>query len=189
MHLASLLGYRVKVGSPGKFTEQWLCKPSVLCHSPTSLCNPIIPDKLLWSSTSANCSIKQEDCVQWNQHQQTSNTHTHLTMASSKLFQAIQVGPVALQHRVVMAPVTRYRGNARHTPTNLVVEHYAARASIPGTLLISEATYITHKASGDSFNVPGIWSDEQAAAWKKVSLLSRATLTSMCNSDHLPYGR
>jgi len=90
-------------------------------------------------------------------------------MATSKLFQPTQVGTVALQHRVVMAPVTRYRGNAKHTPTDLVVEHYAARASIPGTLIISEATYITHKASGDSFNVPGIWSDEQAAAWKKVT--------------------
>ena len=83
-----------------------------------------------------------------------------------------------------MAPVTRYRGNAKHIPTDLVVEHYAARASIPGTLLISEATYITHKASGDSFNVPGIWSDEQAAAWKKVGLLSYETLASTCNSHH-----
>src|SRR6202789_68186 len=99
-------------------------------------------------------------------------------MATSKLFQPIQVGTVALQHRVVMAPVTRYRGNAKHTPTDLVVEHYAARASIPGTLIISEATYITHKASGDSYNVPGIWSDEQAAAWKKVGLVSSASLAS-----------
>ncbi|KAF8499692.1 NADH:flavin oxidoreductase/NADH oxidase [Russula emetica] len=90
-------------------------------------------------------------------------------MATSKLFQPVQVGKVALQHRVVMAPVTRYRGNSKHIPTDLVVEYYAARASIPGTLIISEATYITHKASGDSFNVPGIWSDEQVAAWKKVT--------------------
>jgi 2,4-dienoyl-CoA reductase-like NADH-dependent reductase (Old Yellow Enzyme family) len=70
-----------------------------------------------------------------------------------------------------------------------VVERYAARASIPGTLLISEATYITHKASGDSFNVPGIWSDEQAAAWKKVGLVSSATLASTCNSNLVLYPR
>jgi NADPH2 dehydrogenase len=110
-------------------------------------------------------------------------------MATSKLFQPIQVGTVALQHRVVMAPVTRYRGNNKHTPTDLVVEHYAARASIPGSLMVSEATYITHKASGDSFNVPGIWSDEQAAAWKKVGLLSSATLASTRKSDHFLYLR
>ena len=90
-------------------------------------------------------------------------------MSTSKLFQPIQVGRITLQHRVVMAPLTRYRGNAKHTPTDLVVEHYAARASIAGTLIISEASFIAHKASGDTFNVPGIWSDEQVAAWKKVS--------------------
>lgn len=70
-----------------------------------------------------------------------------------------------------MAPLTRYRGNTKHTPTDLMVEHYAARANVPGTLMISEATYIAHKASGGTFNVPGIWSDEQVAAWKKVRLL------------------
>ena len=76
-----------------------------------------------------------------------------------------------------MAPLTRYRGNSKHTPTDLAVEHYAARASVPGTLLISEATFIAHKASGESFHVPGIWSDEQVVAWKKVCF---ATLTSTC---------
>jgi NADPH2 dehydrogenase len=92
-------------------------------------------------------------------------------MATSKLFQPIQLGTVTLQHRVVMAPLTRYRGNTKHTPTDLVVDHYAARASVPGTLIISEATFVAQKASGDKFNVPGIWSDEQVAAWKKVRVL------------------
>ena len=92
-------------------------------------------------------------------------------MATSKLFQPIQVGTVTLKHRVVMAPLTRYRGNTKHTPTDLMVEHYAARASVPGTLIISEATFIAHKASGGLFNVPGIWTDEQVAAWKKVRFL------------------
>ena len=70
-----------------------------------------------------------------------------------------------------MAPLTRYRGNTKHTPTDPVVEHYAARASVSGTLIISEATFIAHKASGDLLNVPGIWTDEQVAAWKKVRFL------------------
>ncbi|KAF8482740.1 FMN-linked oxidoreductase [Russula ochroleuca] len=90
-------------------------------------------------------------------------------MATSKLFQPIQVGTVTLQHRVVMAPLTRYRGDSKHTPTDLAVEHYCARGSVPGTLLISEATFIAHKASGEGFHTPGIWSDEQVAAWKKVT--------------------
>jgi NADPH2 dehydrogenase len=92
-------------------------------------------------------------------------------MTASNLFQPIQFGNMALQHRVVMAPLTRFRGNKEHTHTDLAVEHYAARASVPGTLIISEATFISHKASGNTFNGPGIWSDEQIAAWKRVQLL------------------
>ncbi|KAI0288227.1 FMN-linked oxidoreductase [Russula brevipes] len=90
-------------------------------------------------------------------------------MASSKLFQPIQFGKITLEHRVVMAPLTRNRGNNRHIPTDHVVEHYAARASVPGSLIIGEASFIAHKASGTTSHVPGIWSDEQITAWKKVT--------------------
>ena len=37
--------------------------------------------------------------------------------------------------------------------------------------MITEATVIAEKAGG-FFGVPGIWSDEQIAGWKKVSYLS-----------------
>ncbi|EEB94560.2 hypothetical protein MPER_06606, partial [Moniliophthora perniciosa FA553] len=47
-------------------------------------------------------------------------------------------------------------------------EHYAQRASQPGTLLITEATVI-HPKSGGYANVPGIWSDAQIEAWKEVT--------------------
>jgi len=99
-------------------------------------------------------------------------------MATSNLFQSIQFGNVTLQHRVVMAPVTRFRGNNKHAHTDLAVEHYAARASIPGTLIIGEATLIAHKASGTDFHTPGVWSDEQIAAWKRVRFLIRLSLSS-----------
>lgn len=72
-----------------------------------------------------------------------------------------------LNHRVVLAPLTRYRATEEHVPLPIVAEMYAQRASIPGTLLISEATLITHQAGGYS-HVPGIWSDEQIASWKEV---------------------
>src|ERR1700747_1927475 len=89
-------------------------------------------------------------------------------MNASKLYQPLQFNKLPLQHRVVMAPLTRNRGNNKHTHTDLAVQHYAARASVPGTLIISEATLIAHKASGYTFHAPGIWSDEQIAAWRKV---------------------
>ena len=85
----------------------------------------------------------------------------------NKLFQPIRVGSLTLSHRVVYAPLTRFRNDDAHVPTEMMVEHYAQRASVPGTLLISEATVVAPRAGGYS-NVPGIWNDEQVEAWKKV---------------------
>ncbi|KAJ3546905.1 hypothetical protein NM688_g5465 [Phlebia brevispora] len=86
---------------------------------------------------------------------------------SSKLFTPVQVGSVPLKHRIVLAPLTRLRADAKHVPTQLVVEYYAQRASVPGTLLITESTFIAPQAGGLPF-FPGIWSDAQVEAWKSV---------------------
>ncbi|EPQ51196.1 NADH flavin oxidoreductase/NADH oxidase [Gloeophyllum trabeum ATCC 11539] len=87
---------------------------------------------------------------------------------TSKLFQPTQVGELNLQHRVVMAPLTRLRADDQHVPTDLMAEYYAQRASVPGTLLITEATFIALKAGGYP-NVPGIWSADQIRGWKKIT--------------------
>ncbi|KAJ3551583.1 hypothetical protein NM688_g4619 [Phlebia brevispora] len=84
-----------------------------------------------------------------------------------KLFAPIQVGKMSLKHRVVMAPLTRTRADSDHVHTKLAVEYYAQRASVPGTLLVSEATFIAAQAGGWAF-VPGIWSDAQVEAWKPI---------------------
>lgn len=89
-------------------------------------------------------------------------------LSSSALFQPAQVGNMFLRNRVVMAPLTRFRATAAHIPHHIVAEHYAQRASIPGTLLISEATLIKYEAGGFA-HIPGIWNDEQVARWKEVS--------------------
>ncbi|PIL29738.1 hypothetical protein GSI_08177 [Ganoderma sinense ZZ0214-1] len=89
------------------------------------------------------------------------------TNPTPALFSPIQVDDIKLGHRVVLAPLTRYRASDAHAPTDLVVEYYKQRASVPGTLLITEATFISPEASGMP-NAPGIWNDAQIAAWKKV---------------------
>ncbi|KAF5316371.1 hypothetical protein D9619_006875 [Psilocybe cf. subviscida] len=92
-------------------------------------------------------------------------------MSSSKLFQPITVGASKLQHRVVLAPLTRVRSTAgkEHVPVNpLMSNYYSQRGSRPGTLLISEATFIAPRAGGLN-RVPGIWSEEQITEWKKIT--------------------
>ncbi|KAI0321038.1 FMN-linked oxidoreductase [Amylostereum chailletii] len=74
-----------------------------------------------------------------------------------------------LQHRVVMPPLTRNRADNNHVVGDHHIEHYALRATVPGTLLITEATYVTPRDAGlELRNTPGIYSSEQVAAWKKV---------------------
>lgn len=86
----------------------------------------------------------------------------------SKLFTPLQIGNVTAQHRIIMAPLTRYRADDFHVPLPIVKEYYEQRASVPGTLLITEATFVSPRGSGFA-NVPGIWNDAQIAAWKEVT--------------------
>ncbi|KAF5320753.1 hypothetical protein D9619_000005 [Psilocybe cf. subviscida] len=93
------------------------------------------------------------------------------TMSRSQLFQPIVVGAMKLQHRVVLAPLTRLRATAdkEHVPVNpLMSEYYSQRGRRPGTLLISEGTIISLRAAGLN-RTPGIWSEKQITEWKKIT--------------------
>lgn len=82
------------------------------------------------------------------------------------LFTPTQVGPVALSHRVVMAPLTRLRAGAGDVPGALMAEYYGQRAS-RGGLIVTEATTVSTTARG-YLGAPGIYTDAQAAGWRKI---------------------
>lgn len=94
-----------------------------------------------------------------------------MTVSIPKLFQPIRVGTANLQHRVVMAPMSRFRADQQHVPGALAVEYYKQRTSVPGTLAITESTIIAPRAGGYGRS-PGIWNDEHVAGWKPVRLQS-----------------
>jgi len=85
------------------------------------------------------------------------------------LFEPIQAGQLSLANRVVMAPLTRNRAPGA-MPTALMATYYTQRANPRdgAGLIITEATAISHQAQGYA-DVPGIWSDEQVAAWKQTT--------------------
>lgn len=89
-------------------------------------------------------------------------------MAPTKLFQPLTVGTCPLQHRIIMAPLTRFRADDNHTPLPSVTEYYTQRASTPGSLLIAEATHISPRHCGGP-NTAGIWSASQIASWRNVT--------------------
>ncbi|RYP10946.1 hypothetical protein DL764_000382 [Monosporascus ibericus] len=86
---------------------------------------------------------------------------------SSSLFKPLQVGRCLLQHKLVLSPMTRFRADDSALPLPFVKEYYTQRASVPGTLLITEATAISPQSKGFP-NVPGIWSLKQIRAWREV---------------------
>ncbi|KAJ6003975.1 hypothetical protein N7522_005620 [Penicillium canescens] len=87
--------------------------------------------------------------------------------SESQLFKPLKVGNVMLQHRIVFPPLTRLRNDDNHVPIPLMEKYYADRASVPGTLVISEATGISHVEEGEPNN-PGFVSEAQVIAWRKI---------------------
>jgi len=82
--------------------------------------------------------------------------------------QALKSGQLspAKPHR--SSTLTRYRADSEHVPLPFVAEYYAQRAVVPGTLLITEATFISPESSGYAL-LPGIYNADQIAAWKEVT--------------------
>jgi NADPH2 dehydrogenase len=90
-------------------------------------------------------------------------------MSTGRLHKPLRVGHCELAHRMIMAPLTRFRATDEYVPTvPLSATYYEQRACVPGTLLISEATYISPRAGGYA-NVPGIHDEDQIEAWKKIT--------------------
>ena len=86
--------------------------------------------------------------------------------ATSDLFKPVQLGPLHLANRVVMAPLTRSRAKERDVPGDLAATYYVQRAT--AGLIIAEATQISPQGKGYVFT-PGIYTDEQVQAWKKIT--------------------
>src|SRR5580704_1267183 len=82
------------------------------------------------------------------------------------LFDPIRFGAIDAPNRIMMAPLTRGRATRDHVPTPLMAQYYAQRAS--AGLIISEATGISQQGLGWPYG-PGIWSQEQVAAWRNVT--------------------
>ncbi len=88
-------------------------------------------------------------------------------MKFPSLFSPLQVGPYRLNHRVVMAPLTRMRADrASFAPRPLNAEYYGQRAT-SGGLIIAEASPVTPMGRGNPAT-PGIYSDDQIEGWRRV---------------------
>lgn len=83
-----------------------------------------------------------------------------------KLLEKTTIGNLELQNKMAMAPMTRSRADVNGVVNDLTVLYYAQRAS--AGLIISEAINISVQTLGSPFT-PGIFTNEQLTAWKKVT--------------------
>ena len=91
---------------------------------------------------------------------------TNVQTDTADLLQPVQMGPITLANRVVMAPLTRSRARAGGVPDALNATYYAQRAS--AGLIVSEATNISPQGRGYALT-PGIFTAAQGAGWRLVT--------------------
>lgn len=85
----------------------------------------------------------------------------------SQLFTPIRIGRIDLSNRMVMAPMTRSRADdTTGVPSELVETYYAQRAD--AGLIITEGVFPSALGKG-YVSTPGIETDAQVAAWKRVT--------------------
>jgi N-ethylmaleimide reductase len=81
------------------------------------------------------------------------------------LFSKTTLGPLTLQNRLVMAPMTRSRATG-NVPNELMAEYYAQRAS--AGLIVTEGTSPSPNGLGYP-RIPGIFSPAQVEGWRRVA--------------------
>ncbi|WP_067177218.1 alkene reductase [Microtetraspora niveoalba] len=82
-----------------------------------------------------------------------------------EFFQPLTLGKLELPNRLVMAPMTRSRAYGGLVD-DLTAQYYAQRAQ--AGLIITEATQVSEIGQG-YIQTPGLHSDEQIQAWRKVT--------------------
>jgi N-ethylmaleimide reductase len=90
----------------------------------------------------------------------------NLKTNNMKLLEPIKLGDFRLKNRMAMAPMTRSRANMEGVVGPSTVLYYKQRVS--AGLIISEAINISKQATGSPLT-PGIYTQEQVNAWKKVT--------------------
>lgn len=84
-----------------------------------------------------------------------------------EILKPTKIGEMPIKNRLIMAPLTRSRAdNPDAAPTDLHIEYYKQRAN--AGLIITEGTVVSKQGVG-YVNVPGIYSEKQVVAWKKVT--------------------
>lgn len=96
------------------------------------------------------------------------STATGPTTATEHLFTPFKVGSLALENRIVMAPMSRDLSPGG-VPGADVARYYARRAEHGVGLIITEGTFVGHHAAGNRPSVPRFHGADALAGWTEVA--------------------
>nr|GAT46855.1 predicted protein [Mycena chlorophos] len=82
------------------------------------------------------------------------------------LFKPLRLGSLTLQNRIGMSAMTRNRASGT-VPNDLMKEYYVQRTAGGTGLIVTEGILVSPQGSQWPTS-PGIWNDEQVAAWKTI---------------------
>ncbi|MCU7369462.1 hypothetical protein PEC18_00815 [Paucibacter sp. O1-1] len=85
----------------------------------------------------------------------------------NKLFESFSNKSLSLKNKTVMAPMTR-AFSPNYIPNDEVAAYYRRRAEGDVGLIITEGTFISHKAANGYENVPAIFGEQALAGWRHV---------------------
>jgi 2,4-dienoyl-CoA reductase-like NADH-dependent reductase (Old Yellow Enzyme family) len=91
-----------------------------------------------------------------------------LNRSTEALFRPFELKGLALENRIVMAPMTR-----SHSPEGVpgadVAAYYRRRAEGGVALIITEGTYVDHPVAGFDPKVPRFYGDRALQGWRRVA--------------------
>jgi N-ethylmaleimide reductase len=82
------------------------------------------------------------------------------------LYNPLQLGPIQLPNRAIMAPLTRGRAGTSRIPNALMKTYYTQRAT--AGLIIAEATAVSEDGYGWA-GAPAIYNDDQKEGWREIT--------------------
>ena len=92
-----------------------------------------------------------------------------MTDDSDPLFEPFELDDATLDNRVGLAPMTRVSSSDDGRPTERMAPYYAKFADGGFSFLLTEGTYTDDAYSQGYADQPGLVTDEQTAAWRRVT--------------------
>ncbi|WGY00868.1 bifunctional salicylyl-CoA 5-hydroxylase/oxidoreductase [Nocardioides sp. QY071] len=120
-------------------------------------------------------NLKDRDAVFADLMENEFARHQGGTETAPAMFQPVRIGELELKNRVMLSPMDQYVA-VDGVPTDFHLVHLGSKALGGAGLIMTEMTCVSPEGRITP-GCPGIWTDDQAAAWRRVTDFVHANST------------